>query len=365
MKQINLWRVQQNEKSELVVDAVPSLAETQTEKHLEDLLVASPELLLPGLTLVGRQTPTQGGPLDLLGVDQDGRLVVFELKRGTLTREAVAQVLDYASYLHELEHEQLCRHIEDRSGLQGIPKIEDFDAWHSEQYSGASERLEDRPRMILVGLGVDDRARRMTEFLADSSLDISLITFYAFELDGQTLLARQTEVASRIDRTTSQKYNRETNWQILQEKMAAGGVNELFEEIRKVVKACMPNRTYEWPNRSTLAFSLPGHTETGSPSNYVYVSLVIDPKQSHRVGVAIMERAWQLVKDKFESFQSDVSDKLQIDDYWSGYCMWITQQDWVAQKSQISDLLTCLSERWQEQGTTPNAEESQLDKSNG
>ena len=49
------------------------------------------------LTLVGRQTPTEGGPLDLLGVDGDGKLVVFELKRGTLLRDAVAQILDYAS----------------------------------------------------------------------------------------------------------------------------------------------------------------------------------------------------------------------------------------------------------------------------
>ena len=32
------------------------------------------------LKLVGRQTPTQTGWLDLLAIDQDGRLVVYELK---------------------------------------------------------------------------------------------------------------------------------------------------------------------------------------------------------------------------------------------------------------------------------------------
>ena len=40
---------------------------TETEKSLEDLLVTSPDLLMPGLTLIGRQVPTDGGPLDLLG----------------------------------------------------------------------------------------------------------------------------------------------------------------------------------------------------------------------------------------------------------------------------------------------------------
>ena len=45
--------------------------------------------------------------MDLLGVDQDGRLTVFELKRGILTRDAVAQSLDYASDLEAYEFERL------------------------------------------------------------------------------------------------------------------------------------------------------------------------------------------------------------------------------------------------------------------
>ena len=64
-------------------------------------------MLMPDLTLVGRQTPAGGGALDLLGVDEDGRLVVFELKRGTLTRDAVAQVIDYCSYLESLDVDTL------------------------------------------------------------------------------------------------------------------------------------------------------------------------------------------------------------------------------------------------------------------
>jgi len=58
---------------------VDAIAETTTEKLLEDVLARSPDVLMPNLRLVGRQTETPGGPLDLLGVDEDGRLVVFEL----------------------------------------------------------------------------------------------------------------------------------------------------------------------------------------------------------------------------------------------------------------------------------------------
>jgi len=83
-----------------------------------------PDLLFEELTLVGRQVETAGGPLDLLGVDEEGQLVVFELNRGTLTRDAVAQVIDYASYLAELSPPALSEFITRASGKNGIAPIE-------------------------------------------------------------------------------------------------------------------------------------------------------------------------------------------------------------------------------------------------
>src|ERR1019366_3874543 len=131
-----------------------------TEQLLEDVLTISPELLLPDLVLVGRQNETSGGPLDLLGVDEDGRLVVFELKRGNLTREAVAQAIDYASYLAELESEELSRHISENSGKGGTEQIEDFGQWYQSHFQLPVAEIG-IPRIMLVGLGVDERAKRM------------------------------------------------------------------------------------------------------------------------------------------------------------------------------------------------------------
>ena len=50
------------------------------EKELEDLLFNSPDLIEPNLKMLARQHPTDSGPLDLLGVDEDSTLVVCELK---------------------------------------------------------------------------------------------------------------------------------------------------------------------------------------------------------------------------------------------------------------------------------------------
>ncbi len=76
--EIKIWAV---DSSSNAVEPIQPTDWKETEGSLEDVLVNNPDMLMPGLTLVGRQTPTESGYLDLLGVDADGRLVVFDLQR--------------------------------------------------------------------------------------------------------------------------------------------------------------------------------------------------------------------------------------------------------------------------------------------
>jgi RecB family endonuclease NucS len=77
MIKVKLWLLDKNEKNQLHPVQLEEVGETETEKQLENILVNNPELLMPGLKLIGRQTPTDRGLLDLLGVDEDGNLIVF------------------------------------------------------------------------------------------------------------------------------------------------------------------------------------------------------------------------------------------------------------------------------------------------
>ena len=102
----------------------------ETEKMLEAVLVANPDMLMSGLTLVGRQVPVETGFIDLLGIDEDGRLVFSWLKREKLTRAAVAQVLDYCTYLETLSDSEIATLLAERSGKDGIKRIGDFEEWY-------------------------------------------------------------------------------------------------------------------------------------------------------------------------------------------------------------------------------------------
>lgn len=195
MEKIEIWEVgDEQDKETSLLAAVDS---TKTEQELEDILVESPDMLERGLQLVGRQTlMTGGGYVDLLAVDGDGRLVVFELKRGSLSRDAVAQVIDYASDLNTMGLNDLARLVANQSGNHGIAKMDDFIDWYDRQYDGQSIESLIPPRMVLVGLGVDDATERMVSFLVSTGVEISLVTFQGFEYNKRTLLARHVEVDS-------------------------------------------------------------------------------------------------------------------------------------------------------------------------
>ena len=62
MKTIQLWAVERD-RDKPSASPVARVDNTETENSLEDLLVTSPELLMPDLTLIGRQVPTEVGAL--------------------------------------------------------------------------------------------------------------------------------------------------------------------------------------------------------------------------------------------------------------------------------------------------------------
>ncbi len=261
----------------------------ESELLLEKTLVENPDLLMPGLRLVGRQTPTEGGPLDLLGVDESGKLVVFELKRGALSRDAVAQVIDYASYLDSLSGDDLGKLVATQSGQRDIEKIEDFALWYSE--NSEEDNLESlKPiRLVLVGLGVDASTERMVSFLAQNGqLDISLLTFYGFHHDGKTLLARQV----RVNRG---KPGKEDIRKRLLDKAKAGGVYDLLTEVMDMFKSNW-HGTSERPGKFGFSLRLPRLTGTGRNIRSSYAR--VDPGQN-RVRVVFFPRAIELCPKEF------------------------------------------------------------------
>ncbi|MCY4375542.1 MAG: endonuclease NucS [Spirochaetaceae bacterium] len=240
MDEVRIWAV----GGDSSVAPLQRKDQTDTESLLEEILVRNPHLLIPGLRLVGRQTPTEGGPLDLLGVDGDGRLVVFELKRGTLSRDAVAQIIDYASDLDTKSDIALAQHIAAHSGVGGIENMEDFEKWYGENTEAKSLDSLRPLRLFLIGLGADERTERMVRFLAENSgMDISLLTFHGFAYDGRTFLARQVEVDAGADRGSRRRgayVSRAERREQLASRIEASGMADVFAAVESLFRENWP-----------------------------------------------------------------------------------------------------------------------------
>ncbi|MDE2973226.1 MAG: endonuclease NucS [Gemmatimonadota bacterium] len=240
------------------VEPLKPLQQMSTELELEELLVRNPEMLEPGLKVVGRQTPTQAGWLDLLAVDKDGRLVVYELKRGQLIQDAVTQVLVYASDLDAMSTSQLAAHIADRSGSHGIDEIADFEQWYGDIFGGDDLSRLLPPRMVLVGLGVDPAAERIARFISGGPVDISVITFHGFAREGERLLARQLEVEpgpkpKRLRRAASISERRSA----LREYLATEEYQALFDQVYADIRGRLPKQgVWEQPGSTGIGFQL-------------------------------------------------------------------------------------------------------------
>ncbi len=112
--EVGLWRI--GKQLERVKASSLSL-----ERSLEDHIVADPSILAPQLLVLGRQVATAyGSYIDILAMDPLGKLVVVELKRDRTPREVVAQLLDYASWVQALTHEEICTIFEQQHAGQKL-----------------------------------------------------------------------------------------------------------------------------------------------------------------------------------------------------------------------------------------------------
>lgn len=260
--ELQLWSVDDSGG----VKAVSQLSKMSTELEFENILVANPVMLERDLQLIGRQTPTAGGWLDLLGVDRNGRLVVFELKSGKVSRDAVAQVLDYASALDGMSDPELAQHISHCSGEAGIQGIEDFEKWYTETHGTDDLSRLRPPRMVLIGLGVDEATERMARFVsAGGGLDLSVATFHGYTRDGEILLARQEEVSPADDSPShsgapavAEKH------QALRDYLKQHSYDHLFDIICGDLRERLPRPgTHEYLGKTGIRFDLNGPGGSG------------------------------------------------------------------------------------------------------
>lgn len=295
MDEIKMWAINGTQATE-----VSETKMIESEELLEEILVRNPNMLMPGLTLVGRQMDTGSGPLDLLGVDRDGRLALFELKREKPAREAVAQIIDYASALESMGVNSLAEYIAEHSGTGGTEKIEDFDK------SSLDALLP--LRMFLVGLGVDDRTERMVDFLAGKEVGISLLTFRRFVQDGKTMFVRdvmadEDSVPSQPQRQGRQRLPVAERQEQLHKRAEANNTRPLFDDVSDMFRKEF-SQPSEDPNSRGLTM-YKSMRWAGNLSRMAFARVDPDPAPG-QVRINFYDRSVELCPEEFRPLLDEI-----------------------------------------------------------
>lgn len=168
----------------------PSRLPTATlasEQQLEDMIVEDPSILSNEWMLIGRQIVTEfGGRLDLLAVTPDASLVLIELKRDRTPREILAQAIDYACWVEQLDTESIAR-IYQRFRAEG-DLAQDF-----RQRFGAEldeEALNNSHQIVIVAAELDEATERIVGYLNARDIAINVAFFQVFQDGADQLLSR-------------------------------------------------------------------------------------------------------------------------------------------------------------------------------
>ena len=160
------------------------------ERHIEDWIEADPSLLQPGLVIVSRQLTVEGGIIDLLALDPQGRWIIIEVKRGQLHRDTVAQILDYESSLASLPSEDF------RSKIEAYLIEREKSILDLLEERSAQDAIELNNREILLMVVGTSKApgleRMITHLSGKYQIPISVVSFSVFETNnGTRMLARE------------------------------------------------------------------------------------------------------------------------------------------------------------------------------
>lgn len=176
----------------------------RTEPYdLEPWLASNPEIIGTDIMIIGRQVMTKSGPIDLLGADRSGNIVIIEIKRAELPRETLAQAIDYASDVAEWTVERL-------SDICADYTKKTFEEAFDEAFPDADMEnlnINSTQRIVLVGFSIEASLERMIEWLSDSyGVNLNAIVLsYVKTKGGEELLTKTSVISEEMEQERRRK----------------------------------------------------------------------------------------------------------------------------------------------------------------
>lgn len=196
-----LLSVHEGQSDVVEATGLPALGLHERE-HLQEWVLAHPELLGPGVEVVTSEFDkwqSAAGEaiadrLDVMGLGRDGRLVVVELKRDAAPHTVHMQALNYAAMVSRLSTRDVAELWAARRGTVGQPM--DIDSVEGEletQWLLTSETIKS-PRIVLIASYFPPSVTASVVWLNEQGVSIDLIRFRPYRLQDGRVLVNFTKI---------------------------------------------------------------------------------------------------------------------------------------------------------------------------
>jgi len=173
------------------------------EDKIESWVKADLSLIgVDGIVIAQQLRTGHGKIIDLLAMDENGNLIIIELKRDRSPRDIVGQLLDYASWVHKLTTKDIYELVE-REQQKTLGEL------YTAKYNRAPpDILNASHQMIVVASEVDEETKRIIEYLSEvHDIGINAAFFNVFHSGGKEMLTTdslldQSEVVERSVKKT-------------------------------------------------------------------------------------------------------------------------------------------------------------------
>lgn len=198
--ELGIWRID-HEVEKLEIKSL------DIEERLREFLDKDISIASPNWMIIGRQVYTDYGKyIDLLAIDQDGNLVILELKKDMTPREVVSQLIDYATWVKNLKDDEIAtiydsylnKYHPEKAALSLDQAFKEFF-----NLKEMPEELNETHQLVIVASQLDDSTERIVKYLSeDHNVPINAIFFRIFKDGDREYLSRMWFIDPSIPNPT-------------------------------------------------------------------------------------------------------------------------------------------------------------------
>lgn len=225
------------------------------------------------LLILAREFPTISGPVDAIGIDQDGSIYIVETKlaRNPDKRHVLAQVLDYGAALWRTYEnvdefiERLERSTVADTGLTLGDTVRDFFGEDVDDVAAVLQAVRQKLsagdfRFVVLMDHIEDRLKNLISFVNRNSqftiygVELEFYQFDSYEILIPKLYGAEVTKEVSVPRTggVKQKWNETSFFAKAESKLSA----EAVEGLRRLYEFSAKCGTVKWNTNQTGSFSV-------------------------------------------------------------------------------------------------------------